>query len=53
MDSRKLIWAGMFIGSSVGSYVPALWGAGLFSFSSVLLGAIGAFVGIWIGYRLG
>ncbi len=53
MSSRKLIWIGVFVGSTVGSYVPNLWGAGFFSFSSVLFSAIGAFIGIWLGYRLG
>jgi hypothetical protein len=33
---KKLIFAGMFIGSWIGGYVPILWDAGFLSFSSVL-----------------
>lgn len=48
----KFIWIGMFIGSSLGSYLPALWGASLFSFSSIILGAVGGIAGIWAGFKL-
>jgi len=47
------IWLGILIGSSVGGLIPELWGAGMLSYSSVLLSGIGAFVGLWIGYRMG
>jgi predicted MFS family arabinose efflux permease len=46
------IWIGILIGSTIGGFIPDLWGAGLFSYSSVLLGGIGAFVGLLIGYKL-
>jgi uncharacterized membrane protein YeaQ/YmgE (transglycosylase-associated protein family) len=49
---RSLIWFGLFIGSTIGSYIPTLWGAGFFSMSSVLLGAVGAIVGIWIAFKI-
>ena len=52
MNSKKLIWLLMIIGYTVGGYVPKLWGAGLFSFSSILFGALGAFLGIWLGFKL-
>jgi hypothetical protein len=47
------IWLGVLIGSSLGGWVPELWGAGLFSYSSVLFSGIGGFVGLWIGYKMG
>lgn len=53
MESRSFIWIGMFIGSSLGSYLPALWGAGLFSLSSIIFGALGGIAGIWAGFKLG
>ena len=53
MSRRTLIWIGLFLGSSLGSFIPTLWGAGYFSFSSAILTAIGGFAGIWLGYRLG
>ncbi|HEY4517535.1 MAG TPA: hypothetical protein VJI74_01450 [Candidatus Paceibacterota bacterium] len=49
---KQLVWIGMFIGSTVGSFIPALWGAGVLSFSSLIFGAAGGIVGIWLGYKL-
>jgi predicted MFS family arabinose efflux permease len=49
----KLIWLGLFVGSTVGGLVPSLWGADMLSFSSVLLSGVGGVLGIWLGYRLG
>lgn len=43
----------MAIGSTLGGIVPTLWNAEMFSLSSVFLSAIGGFLGIWLGYRLG
>jgi uncharacterized membrane protein YeaQ/YmgE (transglycosylase-associated protein family) len=52
MRSRSSIWFAILVGSTVGGLIPELWGAGVFSYSSVMLGAVGAFVGLWIGYVL-
>jgi len=52
MSSKTLIFIGMMIGSTIGSYIPALWGAGLFSFSSIISGALGAILGIYVGFKL-
>jgi uncharacterized membrane protein YeaQ/YmgE (transglycosylase-associated protein family) len=49
---RARIWLGILIGSSVGGLIPELWGASMLSYSSVLLSGIGAFVGLWIGYKM-
>lgn len=46
------IWIGILIGSSIGSFIPEQWGAGLLSYSSILFSGIGAFVGLLIGYKL-
>jgi len=43
---------GLAIGSTVGSIIPNLWGADMFSFSSVILGAVGGIAGIWFGFRI-
>jgi hypothetical protein len=53
MERKQLIWIFMAVGSAVGSYVPLLWGASAFSFSSLLLGAVGGIAGIWAGFKLG
>ncbi len=52
MPSRSLIWIGILIGSTIGGFIPELWGAELFSYSSLLLSGIGAFLGIWIALKL-
>jgi hypothetical protein len=42
----------MIVGSYTGSYIPVLWGADYFSIVSILIGAVGGFAGIYIGYKL-
>jgi hypothetical protein len=49
---KMLVWLGMFIGSTLGSYLPVLWGGSLFSFTSVIVGSVGGILGIWVGYKL-
>jgi predicted MFS family arabinose efflux permease len=48
---RSTIWLGIFIGSTVGGFIPELWGAGMLSYSGVLLSGLGACVGLWFGSR--
>ena len=50
MSSKSLIWGGMFIGSSIGGFLPFLWNGDMFSYS--LWGAAGGLAGIWVGYKL-
>jgi hypothetical protein len=52
MRSRRFIWFAILVGSTVGGLIPELWGASAFSYSSVLLGGVGGFVGLWIGSTL-
>ncbi len=42
----------MAIGSAIGGAIPTLWGAGYFSFSSVILTAVGGILGVWVGFKL-
>jgi len=42
----------MLIGSTVGGFIPTLWGAGFLSISSVFLTAVGGILGIWMGFKL-
>ena len=50
---KKMIWGGMTIGSLIGGAIPFLWTLNTFSFSSVIFTAIGGFVGIYCGFKLG
>ncbi|MCX6703454.1 MAG: hypothetical protein NTV02_02075 [Candidatus Zambryskibacteria bacterium] len=52
MQSKKIIFLTMTVGGYVGSYIPALWGTGEFSFASIIFSAIGGFAGIWLGYKI-
>jgi uncharacterized membrane protein YeaQ/YmgE (transglycosylase-associated protein family) len=52
MSRKTLIMIGMVVGSTAGSFLPALWGGGLLSLASVLLGGVGGVAGIWIAYRM-
>ncbi len=52
MESKRLIYLGMFVGGLVGGYIPSLWGAGGFSFSSIIGNAIGACLGIWVMFKI-
>lgn len=52
MNSKTLIWVGLFIGSTVGGLLPSLWGADAFSLSGLFGSTIGGIVGTWIGYKL-
>lgn len=52
MNTRRIVLIGAGVGSTIGGLIPSFWGASPFSFSSLLLGAVGAFAGLWCGYRL-
>ena len=52
MESNRLIWLGMVIGSTIGGFIPELWGAGLISFSGILFSAVGAIAGIWVMFKI-
>ena len=43
----------MTIGSYLGGSIPSLWGADMFSFSGVILTAVGGIVGIYLGFLIG
>ncbi|BBD67413.1 hypothetical protein NIES4072_52920 [Nostoc commune NIES-4072] len=50
--NKFIIGIGMFVGSTIGSYIPALWGGTVLSFTSIFFSVIGGLVGIWLGYRV-
>lgn len=52
MSSKLWVYGAMTIGSLIGGYAPVLWGASLFSFSSLIGNTIGAVIGIILGYKL-
>jgi hypothetical protein len=53
MSLKSIVLLGMLLGSTIGGFVPTLWGAEILSFSSILGNLIGGFLGIWIAYKIG
>ena len=53
MEQKKLITIGMIMGGIAGGYLPTLWDTNMFSLSGVIFSALGGFLGIWVGYKLG
>lgn len=51
MRSRGAIWFGIFVGSTLGGFVPMLWGGEMLSYAGVLLSGLGALVGLWLAVR--
>jgi uncharacterized membrane protein YeaQ/YmgE (transglycosylase-associated protein family) len=48
---RSVIGLCALVGSFVGSYVPTLWGASSLGVQSLLFGAVGSIVGVFVGAR--
>lgn len=53
MEKKTAIKVGLLVGSFVGGYIPLLWGEGAFSFASVICGALGATLGVYLGFKFG
>ncbi|HSX29175.1 MAG TPA: hypothetical protein VLE73_01290 [Candidatus Saccharimonadales bacterium] len=51
--TKLLIWIGITVGSALGGWIGSLMGGGLFGWQSILLSTLGAFAGIYAGYKLG
>ncbi len=49
---KKIVFIGMIVGATIGGYIPTLFGAGVFSISSVLCGGLGGIIGIWLTFRI-
>lgn len=49
---KQMIWIGMLVGSTIGGFIPALWGDSFLSFSSIIFSALGAMVGIYVVFKL-
>lgn len=52
MSSKTIVLIGVTIGSTLGGYVPVLWGGSAFSVSSVILSAIGGTIGLILTYKM-
>jgi len=52
MSFKKMMLFELFVGSTVGGYIPTLLGAGMFSFSSLFASGIGGIIGIWLAKKI-
>lgn len=50
---RGVIMVSVLVGSTVGGFVPSLWGAGMLSVAGVLFSIVGGIAGIWVGAKVG
>lgn len=51
---RRMIFLGIFIVGTIGSWLGAVMDHGnWFGGWSILLGGVGSFAGIWVGYKVG
>ncbi|HSW37352.1 MAG TPA: hypothetical protein VLG37_03235 [Candidatus Saccharimonadales bacterium] len=54
METKTYIWIGIFVGSTIGGILGGFLDHGNFlGLWGFVLGTVGAFLGIWVGYRLG
>ena len=50
--SKGPTYIGGAVGSTLGSFVPGIWGAGQFSMWSMAFFFVGGFVGIWLAFKV-
>ena len=51
--TKKFVWIGFFVGSTIGNMLPLLWGGDAISISGFVSSIVGGIAGIWMGHRLG
>ncbi len=52
MSASFFIMIGMFVGSTIGGFIPGLFGAGILSFTGILGSGIGGILGIIFGFKI-
>ncbi|HSX44606.1 MAG TPA: hypothetical protein VLF39_00625 [Candidatus Saccharimonadales bacterium] len=53
MGAKSLIYVGIFVGSTAGSWIGSLFDHGnFFGLWGIVAGTLGGFVGVWAGYKL-
>ena len=51
MSSKFTIMIGLIIGSTIGGYMPTLWGGSAYSGVAIIGNLIGDLIGIWAGFK--
>jgi hypothetical protein len=52
MGTKFVIYFCLFVGSTIGSYLPSLWHQDFLSLQSIIGSAIGGLLGIWAGFKI-
>jgi hypothetical protein len=52
MQTKSMVWIGLAIGSTIGGFIPMLWGADMISFSSIIFSGLGGIAGIYIFFKM-
>jgi predicted MFS family arabinose efflux permease len=52
MQPKSLTWIGILVGSTIGGFIPTLWGAGMLSMSGILFSGLGAILGIYVAFKV-
>jgi hypothetical protein len=50
--NKGLIYLGVFVGGTIGSYIPVLFHQDYFSPLSIICGGIGSLIGIWAAVKM-
>jgi len=48
---KKIVMIGAILGTTIGSYVPVIFGASIFSMTSILGSGVGGVLGLWISFK--
>jgi hypothetical protein len=51
--TKKFVWIGLLVGSTLGNMLPVLWGGDAISISGFVSSIVGGIAGVWVGYRWG
>jgi hypothetical protein len=52
MSTKTIIMMGVIVGSTIGGYIPTLFGVSIFSLASVIGSTIGGLMGIYVGFQI-
>jgi hypothetical protein len=52
MSERFFYMIGLTVGSTLGAYLPTIFGVSMFSYSSIFFSMVGGLAGIWVIYKI-
>jgi len=49
---KRLMWIFVVVGSTIGGFLPEVWGGSAFGFASLLFASLGGIAGVWCAAKL-